>query len=140
VPIHSQIVEWGFLDFVAKRREEEPEGYLFSGVIRNKNGNRADSVGKWWAALVIKILGPSRPDWPQGSRGIHSFRHSWVAAARTAEIPEDIWERITGHSSGNKVSRRYGRHDELAMLKAAIDKIEFPNVDFSALLPPKADQ
>jgi len=60
--------------------------------------------------------------------------------ARTVALQVDadfeaIWERITGHSSGKKVSRRYGRYDELPMLKKAIDKIEFPDVDFSALRP-----
>ncbi|MEI6654824.1 MAG: hypothetical protein WCP45_08655, partial [Verrucomicrobiota bacterium] len=29
----------------------------------------------------------------------------------------------------------YGRYDELPMLKKAIDKIEFPQVDFSTLRP-----
>ena len=139
VPLHQSLVELGFLEFVSERRERDPKGHLFTGLKRNKNGSMADGVCKWWARQMTNILGASPDDGPTGARGIHSLRHSWVAAARVANVEESTWKRLGGWSLPD-ASDNYGGHDVLPFLKTAIDKIEFPKVDFSALFPPKADQ
>ena len=139
VPLHLALGELGFLGFVARRREQEPDGYLFPGLNRNKNGSMADAVGKWWSNHVESIFGEAPADGPTGARGIHSLRHSWVAAARVANVPESTWKRLGGWSLPDAADN-YGGHDALSHHKAAIDMIKFPKVDFSALLPRKAEQ
>jgi integrase len=134
VPLHRAIVELGFLEYVARRREQEPDGYLFPGLNRNKNGSMADAVGKWWRNHVKSIFGAAPADGPTGARGIHSLRHSWVAAARVANVAESTWKRLGGWSLPD-ASDNYGGHDALPYHKAAIDKIEFPTVDLTALRP-----
>ncbi len=139
VPLHQSLVELGFLEFVSERRECDPNGHLFTGLKRNKNGSMADGVCKWWARQMTNILGASPDDGPTGARGIHSLRHSWVAAARVANVEESTWKRLGGWSLPD-ASDSYGGHDILPFLKTAIDKIEFPKVNFSALFPPKVNQ
>ena len=139
VPLHQSLVELGFLEFVSERRASDPKGYLFTGLKRNKNGSRADAVCKWWSKHVESICGAAPADGPTGARGIHSLRHSWVVAARVANVPESTWKRLGGWSLPD-ASDNYGGHDALPYHKAAIDKIEFPKVDFYALFRPKADQ
>ena len=85
---------------------------------------------------MTNILGASPDDGPTGARGIHSLRHSWVAAARVAEIADSTWKRLGGWPLPD-ASDSYGLADALPMLKTAIDKIEFLQVDFSALFLPK---
>lgn len=132
VPLHHALVDFGFLDFVARRREQEPGGNLFPGLSRNSNGSMADGVCKWWARHVEKTLGPAPAGGPIGARGIHSLRHSWVAAARSAGLDDGTRKRLGGWSLAD-ASEGYGWDGALPMLKTAIDKIEFPKVDFSAL-------
>jgi integrase len=134
VPLHRAIVELGFLEYAARRREQEPDGYLFPGLTRNKNGSMADAVCKWWCNHVRSIFGAAPADGPTGARGIHSLRHSWVAAARVANVAESTWKRLGGWSLPD-ASDNYGGHDALPYHKAAIDKIEFPKVDLAALRP-----
>lgn len=139
VPLHGLLVDLGFLEFVSKRRANYPDGNLFTGLNRNKNGSMADAVCKWWARQTEVLFGASPDDGRTGGRGIHSLRHSWVAAARAAEIADSNWKRLGGWSLSD-ASDNFGLADALQMLKAAIDKIEYPKVDFSALFPPKAGQ
>lgn len=134
VPLHRALVDLGFLEFVARRREQEPGGHLFPGLNRNKNGSMADGVCKWWQRHVTRILGPAPADGPTGARGIHSLRHSWVAAARSAGLDDSTRKRLGGWSQADAADG-YGWNGALPMLKAAIDKIEFPKVDFSSLRP-----
>ncbi len=139
VPLHPVLLDLGFLEFVSKQRDNYPMGFLFSGLIRNKNGSRADQVGKWWARQITNLFGSAPDDGPSGARGLHSLRHSWVAAARVAEIPESTWKRLGGWHLPD-ASDSYGLSDALPMWKMAIDKIEFPKVDFSALQTSENDQ
>jgi integrase len=134
VPLHHALVDLGFLEFVARRREQEPDGNLFPGLSRNRNGSMADGVCKWWARHVEKTLGPAPADGPTGARGIHSLRHSWVAAARSAGLDDSTRKRLGGWSQTDAADG-YGWDGALPMLKTAIDKIEFPKVDLSALRP-----
>ena len=130
VPLHQRVIDMGFLEFVAKRREEDPEGYLFPGLSRNDNGSMADGVCKWWARLVKATLGVSTSGGASGARGMHSLRHSWTTAARSAGLSKSTYKRLGGWSQPD-ASEHYGsRLDELPMLKAEIDKIKFPGVKF----------
>jgi len=129
VPVHGKLIELGFLEFVARRREEEPVGYLFSGLSRNRNGSMADGIGKWWQRLVTGLLGAAPANGAIGARGIHSLRHSWVAATRAAGLDDSTRKRLGGWSQAD-ASEGYGWSGALPMLKKAIDKIAFPGVEF----------
>ncbi|MCF7786384.1 MAG: site-specific integrase [Prosthecobacter sp.] len=132
VPLHKQLISLGFLEFAETRRRDDPQGYLFAGLKRNKNGSRADSVCKWWQRLVTSNLGAAANDGPNGARGIHSFRHSWAMAARAAGLDESIRKRLGGWAQTDTAGD-YGWSNELPLLKQEIDKIEFPSVDFFAI-------
>jgi integrase len=65
-----------------------------------------------------------------GGRGIHSLRHSWATAARSAGLSDSTRKRLGGWSQSD-VSEHYGsRLGELPTLKAEIDKIKFTGVKF----------
>ena len=133
VPLHQRVIDMGFLEFVAKRREEDPKGYLFPGLSRNDNGSMADGVCKWWGRLVKATLGVSTSGGASGARGIHSLRHSWATAARSAGLSDSTRKRLGGWSQPD-ASEHYGsRLDELPTLKAEIDKIKFPGVKFPSV-------
>jgi integrase len=138
VPLHQELIDMGFLKFVAKRREEDSTGYLFPGLSRNSNGSMADGIGKWWQRLVKSTLGPPPVNGPTGARGIHSLRHSWVNAARSSGMDDSTRKRLGGWSNAD-ASDGYGWSGALPMLKAAIDKIVFPDVEFPSIRRVKRD-
>ncbi|MEO5715479.1 MAG: site-specific integrase [Luteolibacter sp.] len=129
VPLHQQLMDIGFLEFVEERRKHAPDGQLFTGLIRNRNGSMSDAVGKWWQRLMRELCGEPSPDAVTGARGLHSLRHSWVTAARAAGVDESIRKRLGGWAQGNAAGD-YGWAGALPMLKTAIDKIEFSGVRF----------
>lgn len=134
LPLHKMLVAFGFLGFVASRRQQEPDGHLFPGLNRNRNGSMADGVCKWWQRFVSGILGPAPDGGPSGARGMHSLRHSWVAAARAAGLGDSVRKRLGGWSQA-EAAESYGWANALPMLKQEIDKINFPEVDFSEIFP-----
>jgi integrase len=134
VPVHPQLVSLGFLKYVAARRKEGEQAWLFPTVAPNQKGSlRAWS--KWWSRHLRKHVGIK-----DRNKVYHSFRHGFQDALRQATPDEELRDALAGRSSGKSVSRTYGakgmlRRWGVKALKNAIDKIEFPGLDVSRVRP-----
>jgi integrase len=133
VPIHTELKRIGFLELVDHRRQTDgPRARLFPLVQSNSKGNYGAGFSQWFGRH-------------KGSLGIdnkksvfHSFRHGFKDALRGGGVNEDVNDALTGHSGGNTVARRYGwkemvRRFGLTNLNAAIEKVQYPGLDLSAL-------
>ncbi|HID1011785.1 TPA: DUF6538 domain-containing protein, partial [Enterobacter roggenkampii] len=97
VPIHSHILELGFMDFVNTR-----EGQLFAEK-SDVNDKYAYNYGRWWGRLIRKhgVRKEVKPS--------HSFRHYFITQCRALDVREDTQNNILGHVPGS-VPRRYGSY------------------------------
>lgn len=134
VPVHPELVRCGFLKFVEDRKaESKPGDWLFEGLVMNRKDDRGDAWGRWFGRK-LRELGLDAG----GRKVYHSFRHTFIARCREAEIEEELRVALTGHSDGGSVGRRYGgdeagfRHS-LSRLQREMNKITYPGVDFSHL-------
>lgn len=116
VPIHSHLVEQGFLALVA----DVGPNPLFYDPKRHKRGAQANpaemqgrSLGRW-IRQTVKLDGAVDPN--------HGWRHTWKTRALGAGIEQRLRDAITGHSPGS-VGRRY-ETPTLKMLAEAMD--QFP--------------
>ena len=100
VPLHRDLIEQGFLDFVAKRAA----GPLFydpakrrSDSAINRQANRLGSkLAEWVRSLGIAGVKPN-----------HGWRHLFNTLAVRHEIDQRATFALLGHSSGN-VNQQYG--------------------------------
>ena len=103
VPIHSHLVEQGFLAYVEKRRKLRLP--LFYHPARSRGGPDAhphyQKVGERLAEW-IRTLAVDHAVWPD-----HGWRHRWKSQARDVGMHAQIADFIQGHGSGS-VSSRYG--------------------------------
>ncbi len=115
VPLHSHLIEQGFLEFV-KSRGARP---LFYGP-RPDDGKLAkplpahivQKVGEW-----VRALGVSDPE----IRPNHAWRHLFKLIAERAGIPERLSDVMTGHAPAS-IGRAYGA-PMLADLAREIEKL-----------------
>jgi integrase len=120
VPVHPQLVNLGFLRYVAARRKEGERAWLFPTVAPDQRGSlRAWS--KWWNRHLRKHVGIK-----DCNKVYHSFRHGFQDALRQATPDEELRDALAGRSSGKSVSRTYGakgmvRRWGVKALKNAID-------------------
>lgn len=134
VPIHPQLVEIGFLNYVAKRREEGEHAWLFPTVAPDQKGGLR-AWAKWWGRHLRNHVGVK-----DTNKVFHSFRHGFQDALRQATPDEELRDALAGRSSGKSVSRRYGAKAMLerwgvTALKSAIEKISYPGLDLSQVKP-----
>lgn len=114
VPLHQQIQDLGFLDFV----EQSAEGPLFyPNTARKKGGNPARIVSgrlsQWLRSqgLVPDEVSPN-----------HGWRHAFKTLCREAGVDSGTVDAICGHSP-RTVGEKYG-NVTLVTMKNAIDKLQ----------------
>lgn len=128
VPLHSQLIKLGFLDFVAARAKGGAKAWLFPLVAPGTKGVAAFS--KWFGRYI-------------GSHGVtdtskvfHSFRHTFTDALRLADVSDEVRYALLGWSGGG-MPARYGAKDKAARfrhrLTEAVERVTYPALDFSRL-------
>lgn len=121
VVLHPQLLKLGFIEYVEELRRSGEE-FLFPEIATSAVGQVGASWSKWWRRYCNSIGLTDR------TKVFHSFRHTFKTAARSAGIPEDVHDAITGHTSGT-VGRTYGEHP-LAVQARELRRLTFPQVNF----------
>jgi integrase len=113
VPIHKQIVEKGFMDFVAA----STEGPLFYPPMK---GKRTVSPAKTVAGRISNWLQKEKLI-PEEVQPNHGWRHAFKTTGREVEIDSRILDAISGHAA-RTAGEDYGDVTVVAK-KRAIDKL-----------------
>ncbi len=129
VPIHSKLIDLGFLKYTSEQRDRGPDAYLFPGL---PHGNASgESSTHWystawrnWVRKNAALLDGSTFD--SKTKVFHSFRHTWKQRAREMDIaiPEEYSDALDGHSSVS-VGRKYGDYS-LVDLQHYMNRIAYP--------------
>ncbi len=82
LPIHRQLIEAGFLDYVARRRAAGDKR-LFP-QLTSYRGRWTKNWSRWWGRYQDKYVSKAT------GKVFHSFRHSFVDAMRAAGIPKEF--------------------------------------------------
>jgi hypothetical protein len=103
VPIHSHVIEQGFLDYVEKRRRKGMP--LFYDPSRSRGGKPGNPQ--------FKKVGERIAEWVRG-HGIekvvpnHGWRHRFKSVARHVKMDREVEGFITGHRPKGGASSDYG--------------------------------
>lgn len=112
LPLHSAIIDAGFLDYVARIREAHgADAALFPMLSRDQDGKRSSQASRLCLVWLRETVGIDDP-----TLVFHSTRHAIKTYLR-GRVPEDVHDKITGHSSGT-IGRSYGETDIAVMANA----------------------
>lgn len=115
VPLHSELIRLGFLDFVDSRRDGTR---LFPDYSYSANGGYGRNLGRWCNESFLPKLGIKQP-----GLVFHSLRHTVVTRLSQADVPEPIVQCIVGHARSGVTQEVYNREGyTLTQLKENIDR------------------
>jgi integrase len=121
VPVHSRLVDLGFLDHVQSRGQ--PDRLLFDRLVLNKKGRLSDQFQKrFHRSLRDRGIVDSR-------KVFHSFRHLFVDFMRDSGIPIQVQNALTGHSGGGS-NQTYGNGFSIPHLANQMDSIRLWHLPF----------
>lgn len=131
VPIHDQLIELGFVDFL---KSQKRLGYerVFSDLKSHRDGY-SSSISKWFSAFCKRCqLAPLTNSYEV--RSFHSFRHTVSTTLASSDLPERVLNKLLGHSYGDsETMKTYTHAISIKMLKSAVDKIQY-RVSFKHLI------
>ncbi|TVO60547.1 site-specific integrase [Denitromonas ohlonensis] len=131
VPIHSKLIELGFLEYVATINDgrifpELPEDPARPGNFSAKPSEAFTAYRRGCGVGELEV---------RSRKVFHSFRSTLISALRKAHVPKDRRTRLAGHEYEDAHDRNYDGGDALTMfdfatLKADIEMAKF-DVEFS---------
>lgn len=127
VPIHSSLVEAGFLAYVNEVRSRGWQD-LFEDIPVGRTGRRAEAAGKWFRKF-LKRLGVKTSS-ERG--GFHRFRHTVIEKLRSAGHWDHEISPIVGHSTGlAPMTAAYGSSKQmlLSQRRAVLESLSYLGVE-----------
>ena len=104
VPLHPQLIEIGFIDFV----KASASGYLFINAANRAEANRRiGAIKNRVAEFTRQHVDDSR------IRPNHAWRHRMVTLCRRHGVDQELRRMITGHSGEGTDEEVYGDPDGL---------------------------
>ncbi len=116
VPIHSKLIEKGFLDYV----DSLSSGKLFPELIKG-NGKYGHHFSKWFTRYRRKV-GVN-----EEGKTLHSFRHGVATLLKRSDIDEAKVASVLGHQVVGESFGRYGKSYTAQQLKDVIEIINYGN-------------
>ncbi|ABI64450.1 MULTISPECIES: site-specific integrase [Maricaulis] len=118
VPIHSNLFSYGLAGWLAARPKQAEER-LFCEIKLGAAGHRTSAASKKLNGYLARI------GVKKGRELVfHSFRHAFIDAARSSEVPDERIREIVGHKD-TSITGGYGQGASLAALMKEMTKIEF---------------
>lgn len=136
VPIHSKLIELGFLTFVSTKKKAGEER-LFSELRKHRDGY-GGSASKWFCEYQDRC-GVKIQDEIKELKSFHSFRHTVSTMLANSTAPglyERVINQILGHEKGRSESMKTYTHGiSVRALKDAVEEIKY-HLDFAHLQNP----
>lgn len=126
VPLHSELVRLGFLDYAAAVRESGSRSLWPSLPLRK------DKPGAYfsdWFGEYRKSLGFGKnPDF-------HCFRHTVRTLLMEAEVAEPVIDRLMGHEVRGSTGAKVYNHAK-QVLKRALERVHYPALTLQKVFEP----
>lgn len=118
IPVHSHLIELGFLDFVQDQRARSRINLFHDLKPKSPKSPIGDSISYLWGKIQDDQIGQ------QEKKSFHSFRHYAVQGLRAENpVEKHIRAELFGHLVGDIEDDRYGGRLPVATLRAAVEAL-----------------
>ncbi|EJL6303542.1 site-specific integrase [Vibrio cholerae] len=112
IPIHSALLERGFIEFVKSKDTD-----LLFDELKATNGYYSHDVSKWFARRRATLGFGKGLD-------AHSFRHTFSSELKRKEVSTTIVEELLGHSHNSISFDLYGKKFQASKLLEVVELID----------------
>lgn len=130
VPVHSRLIELGFMDFVEESRamkdeikhDDGREPRLLYDLTFTDHEKWGRNLGRWFNEKYLAALGLKTD-----KKTMHSLRHSFITYLSIAGVDNAITKSIVGHEADTVTTQTYTHYgvEHLPAFKEAIEKLPY---------------
>lgn len=115
VPIHSKLIELGFLDFM-----QNQNGHVFKELTYSEKSGYGGNSSKWFGYLKTKLGMPKR------TTCFHSYRHTVIDFYKqNTNVDKRFVQAIVGHSNNSITFDVYGSDFKPSVLQPYIEMMKW---------------
>lgn len=118
VPVHPILVKIGFLEYLNKRRDEDPTGRVFPDIKPGKDGYHSHNFSKFYSRYLTQIGAKT------SKTSFHSFRHNFTDALRNSGAENSRVKALLGHKDSN-MTATYGSKFPADVLYEDVMKVSY---------------
>lgn len=115
VPVHSKLVEQGFLDYVKSQDER-----IFPMLKHSEKHGYSATPSRWFGRFKVDI-GLVGDD--SVKKDFHSFRHTVADELKQKGVSENLIGGVLGHTTGGLTNTRYGKDYKPEVLMPVIEML-----------------
>ena len=133
VPIHSKLIEHGFIKFFQETNSRRQSESLWADL-QPKAGKLGQTVSRYWTDLKEKKCQLTDKVDHQGRKKVfHSLRRVTINHLKKANVEIEVIQLLVGHETELGATGIYldGVDKPLPILKEAIEKLDIENVGWS---------
>ncbi|OYD77459.1 UNVERIFIED_ORG: integrase [Burkholderia sp. CF145] len=130
VPVHRNLVQLGWLDYVESRRSAGSSEWLFPDLSTNQYEKRGAVFSNWFNAYLRKSIGIENREVVY-----HSFRHTFQAFGELSGVSDQVIKELIGHAPDSRYGRKEHGEKRLPfeLLVQAMEKLDFPGLELGHL-------
>lgn len=133
VPIHSTLIDMGFIDFVTRLKENEVKRLFMD--LQKTNEGYATGFSKWFNRTYLNERNCNVGHGDKENKNFHSFRHTFINFYKQlGDVNMTLVSELVGQKSGDTVTNtRYGKPLRLDKKSELIEKLTFEEVQFNLI-------
>lgn len=116
IPIHSQLIEWGFIDYV--KSVNKPR--LFPALTYSVDNGYGRNLGRWFNATLLPKL-----DLKSETLVFHSIRHTVANQLRNNEVEHTTIKEVLGHAQDDITIDVYANKLRISVMQKAVETIAY---------------
>lgn len=120
IPIHSDLIRLGLIDFVDSLRRAG-QIRLFPELKERRDGY-GQTASKWFASYC------TRCGIDEAGKVFHSFRHTVIDRLKQSEVPKEKIAALVGHEDDSVTFGRYGKAFKPETLWSVVNLLQFSSV------------
>lgn len=122
VPIHSKLIELGFLDYIKRHKKKNKDNFIFSRALTKENTYNRHFMRPLFAYL--EKIGIKKDRW----KSFHSFRTNINKALRDCGVDETFRNDIVGWEGKTTTDRHYSTNS-LTEIQEQLEKLTYDFLD-----------
>ena len=120
VPVHSSLIKFGFLGYLADRAKFEGDVRLFPDFTFSMKHGYTKNQGRWFNTTFLKGLGLKTEH-----AFYHALRHTMITRLHQADVPHPLVQTLVGHErEGVTMKTYFSESYKVAQLKDALEKYQ----------------